>query len=193
MRAALILALTWVVAGCTGLGPPQFDGATPVFDPIAYLEGPTRAWGVIENRNGEPRRRFRAVLMGVRDGDTLVITQDFRFDDGKTRRRLWRIRRVDAHRYDATATDVVGVATGYAYGNSFRWEYILQVTPGNPLSRVRMKHWMYLVDGGDTLINRVVISKLGVVVGGTTEYFRRGAGATAGIEPMPGAPATAPR
>jgi len=185
MRAALIVALMLFLAGCAGLAPPRFDGATPAFDPIAYLEGPTRAWGVIENRNGEPRRRFRAALMGVRDGDALVITQDFTFDDGQTKRRVWRIRRVDAHRFDATATDVVGVASGYAYGNAFRWEYTLQPTPGNPFSRLRMKHWMYLTDGGDTLINRVVISKFGVVVAGTTEYFRRGAGETAGIGVAP--------
>ena len=42
--------------------------------------------------------------------------------------------------------------------------------------RVRMKHWMYLADDGDTMINRVIISKLGIVVAETTEYFRRGVG-----------------
>lgn len=91
-----------------------------------------------------------------------------------------RIRRIDAHRFDATDSDVVGVATG----NTFRWEYTRHVTPGNPLARVHLKHWMYLVDGGDTLVNRVIISKFGIVIGGTTEYFRRGAGDTATVGPM---------
>ena len=50
--------------------------------------------------------------------------------------------------------------------------------------RVRMKHWMYLADGGDVLVNRVIISKFGIVIGGTTEYFRRGAGNTATVGPM---------
>lgn len=182
-----------ILAGCTGLRPSQFDGATPAFDPVAYLEGPTRSWGVVETRGGEPRRRFRTAMLGVRDGDALVVTQDFTFDDGTTRRRVWRLRQVDAHRYDATASDVIGIATGYAYGNTFRWQYTLQVTAGNPLTRVRMQHWMYLVDGGDTLVNRVVIRKFGAIVGGTTEYFRRGAGETASVGPAAsGSPAPPP-
>lgn len=185
MRAALIVIVASIVTACASLHPQQFDGATPQFDPMQYLEGPTRSWGVFENRRGEPTRRFRTAMMGVRDGDALVVTQDFTFDDGKTQRRVWRLKRIDAHRYDATADDVIGVATGYAYGNTFRWEYTLQVIPGNPLTRVRMKHWMYLADGGDTLLNRVVISKFGMIVRETTEYFRRGAGDTATVGPLP--------
>ena len=73
---------------------------------------------------------------------------------------------------------MIGVATGYAWGNTFRWEYTLQLKPGNPLTRVHMKHWMYLTDDTDLVINRVVISKLGVIVAETTENFRRGTGAT---------------
>ena len=184
MRVALILAFVSILAGCDSLRPQQFQGATPQFDPIRYLEGPTRSWGVFETRSGEPRRRFRTAMMGVREGDALVVTQDFTFDDGKTQRRVWTIRRIDAHRFDATATDVVGVASGVAYGNTFRWEYTLQVTPGKPLTRVRMKHWMYLADGGDTLVNRVIISKFGIIVSEATEYFRRGAGETASVGPM---------
>lgn len=50
--------------------------------------------------------------------------------------------------------------------------------------RVHMKHWMYLADGGDTLVNRVIISKFGIIVSEATEYFRRGAGETASVGPM---------
>lgn len=148
------------------------------FDPLHYFEGPTHSRGIIENRSGEPRGTFRAAMVGVRDRDGrdgLTITQDFVYDDGRKQQRIWHIRRIDQHRYDATANDVIGVTTGYAYGNSFRWEYTLQLKAGNPLTRVRMKHWMILTDDGDTMINRVIISKLGIIVAETTEYFRHGA------------------
>lgn len=184
LRLLLPIIVLLGMAGCASLRPAQFEGATPQFDPMRYFEGPTRSWGVFETRGGEPMRRFRTAMLGVREGDTLVITQDFTFDDGSHQRRVWRMHQVDAHRFDATASDVVGVATGYAYGNTFRWEYTLQVKPGNPLTRVHMQHWMYLADGGDTLLNRVVIRKLGVVVRETTEYFRRGAGETATVGPL---------
>lgn len=69
MRVALVVAFVLTLAGCDSLRPQQFEGATPQFDPIQYLEGPTRSWRVFENRRGEPRRRFRTAMIGVRDGD----------------------------------------------------------------------------------------------------------------------------
>lgn len=115
-------------------------------------------------------------MMGRRDGDALLITQDFTFEDGRKQQRLWRIRRIDDHRYEATANDVVGVSRGLAYGNTFHWAYTLALRPGNPLANVRFNLRMYLQADGETMINRVTISKLGVVVAQTTEYFQRGSG-----------------
>ena len=181
-RLALIGLFVLAACGCASRQPQQFAGATPRLDPIAYFTGPTRSWGVIENRAGDPKSGFRTAMMGLREGDGLTITQDFTFEDGRRQQRNWQFKRVDAHRYNATASDVIGGATGYAWGNTFRWEYTLQLKAGNPLSRVHMKHWMYLTDDGDLLINRVIISKLGVIVAETTEYFRRGAGDIATVD-----------
>ena len=107
------------------------------------------------------------------------------------------LQRDDVAQVYAVSRHAVGsealAALGRTYGNTFRWQYTLQVTAGNPLTRVRMQHWMYLVDGGDTLVNRVVIRKFGAIVGGTTEYFRRGAGETASVGPAAsGSPAPPP-
>lgn len=141
---------------------------------MRYFEGSTHSWGVIENRTGKPRSTFRATMQGVRDAGGLTITQDFIFDDGRKQQRVWHIKQIDAHRFDAISSDVIGIATGYTSGNTFHWEYTLQLKPGNALTRVRMRHEMYLMDDGSTMINRVVISKLGIIVGETTEYFQRG-------------------
>lgn len=180
---AFVLAISCLMSSCADLSPQSFADATPAFDPIAYFTGPVHAWGVIESRGGTPKSRFRADLIGRQEGGALVLTQNFRFDDGRKQQRIWHLRRVDAHRYDATANDVIGVATGYAYGNSFKWDYTLQLKPGNPFTRVRMHHWLYLAGDGRTLINRVTIRKLGLQVGGTTEYFQRGEAVMPGIGP----------
>lgn len=172
LAAVLCLMLT----ACASLRPQSFEGATPRFEPIAWFEGPVHSWGVFESRRGEPVERFGTTSTGVREGEVLVLTQQFLHGDGRREQRVWRLRRVDAHRYVATADDVVGPATGVAYGNAFRWEYTLEATPGNPLTRVRVRHWMYLADDGELLLNRVVITKFGVVVRQATEYFRRGRG-----------------
>ncbi len=172
--AAIVLIVLLPLTDCAGLPPQRFADAIPTLDPIDYFTGPVHSWGVIESRSGIPKSRFRADLVGHLKDGTLVLTQDFRFDDGRRQQRVWHLRRIDAHRFDATASDVIGVATGYAYGNSFKWDYTLQLKPGNPLSRVRMHHLMYLAGDGRILINRVTIRKLGLQVGGTTEYFQKG-------------------
>ncbi len=153
--------------------PQDFAAANPRFEPEKFFEGHVRSWGVIETRTGNPRSRLQAEIDGRRDGSDLVITQNFTFEDGRKEQRIWRLRRVDEHRYAASANGVIGPATGYAFGNSFHWQYTLELTPGSRLSRVRMEHWMYLLDDGRTMLNRVLVRKLGVSVGQTTEVFQK--------------------
>lgn len=161
------------ITGCSSLPPEKFAGSTPRFDPVAYFTGNTRSWGVFENRAGQPSRRFQTTCRGRPDGGVLVLDQDFAYDDGHHQQRNWRIRRVDAHRYEATANDVVGTATGVAYGNVFRWEYTVALKPGNPLFNVRLKQWMYLQADGRTMLNRGTVRALGIEVAQITEQFRR--------------------
>jgi hypothetical protein len=179
--AVSCVLLAFLVTGCHSLQPESFAGAGPRFEPDKFFEGPTRSWGVIESRSGRPKSRFRTEMMGRREGADLMITQDFTFEGGRRQQRVWRVRRIDDHRYEATANDVVGVSRGLACGNTFRWEYTLALRPGNPLANVRFKLWMYLQDDGETMINRVIISKLGVIIAQTTEHFHRGTGAVPSI------------
>jgi Protein of unknown function (DUF3833) len=174
--SAVLIAFCLLAAGCRTMRPESFAGAEPRFEPEKFFEGPTRSWGVIESRSGRPKSRFRTEMMGRREGSDLVITQDFTFEDGHKQQRVWRVRRIDDHRYEATANDVVGVSHGLAYGNTFHWEYTVALRPGNPLANVRFKLWMYLQADGETMINKVTISKLGVIVARTTEHFHRGSG-----------------
>jgi hypothetical protein len=174
--STVLIAFCLLATGCRTMRPESFAGAEPRFEPEKFFEGPTRSWGVIESRSGRPKSRFRTEMMGRREGDDLVITQDFTFEDGHQQQRVWRVRRIDDHRYDATANDVVGVSHGLAYGNTFHWEYTVALRPGNPLANVRFKLWMYLQADGETMINKVTISKLGVIVARTTEHFHRGTG-----------------
>lgn len=173
-RTQLLVLICALLASCGSMRPEDFSGATPRFEPDRFFEGPVRSWGVVESRAGNPKSRLRADLMGRREGSDLVITQDFTYEDGHTEHRTWNVRRIDEHRYEATSPDVVGVAVGVAFGNAYRWQYTLETRRGSRLSRVRMEHWMYLAGDGETMINRVVISKFGIIIGRVTEYFRRG-------------------
>jgi hypothetical protein len=173
--AVLVLA-----AGCTSMTPNRFDAATPPFSPMAFFEGPVRSWGVIENRKGSPQSRFRTEVEGIRNGDTLTLTQHFFYEDGRTQQRVWQVRATGPHRFEATANDVAGIGLGEAYGNAFFWEYTLKLRPGNPLMNVQMHHWMYLQSDG-TMTNRVRVTKLGITLSQITEHFQRGTSAMPSI------------
>ena len=151
----------------------ELAATAPALDPLQYFEGTTRSWGVIENRRGDPVSQFRADLVGQRQGDELTIEQRFTFADGKRETRNWRIRRVGRNRYEATANDVVGVSRGEARGNTFHWSYVTEGKRAGFIDDLRYELWMYLMDDGQTLINRVTITKFGIVVARTTERFRR--------------------
>ena len=178
-----IFVVCALVSGCRSLTPQQFAAAVPRLEPEKFFEGHVRSWGVIETRSGKPKSRLRAELFGVREGADVVVTQNFTFEDGRKQQRIWRIRRVDENRYEAFADDVKGPAVGYAYGNAFHWTYTLQLRPGNALTRVRMEHWMYLMADEETMINRVVTRKFGVIVAQTTEYFHKGTARMPTVEP----------
>lgn len=174
LRLTLPLLLSLAITGCASLPPQDFAYSGPPFDPLAFFTGHVRSWGVFENRAGQPTRRFTTESTGRLQGDTLVLDQEFTYDGDRHQTRHWRIRRVDVHHFEATANDVVGKATGEAYGNAFRWEYTVALKPGNPLYDVRLKQWMYLQAGSRTMVNRATIRKLGVEVAQVTEFFRRG-------------------
>ena len=96
-------------------------------------------------------------------------------------------RKVSANRLTAILEEAFSRASEFAaqnklgyfkkakLGNTFRWEYTVAATR-NPLTHLRYKLWMYLLADGETLINRVTITKLGVILARTTEHFHRGTG-----------------
>ena len=115
----------------------------------------------MENRSGSPREIVRTKTAGRWEGDTLRLEQELVLGDGKSQHRSWRIRKLDAHRYEATANDVVGRVEGEAYGNVFHWSFTLALCPGHPLADVQMSQWMYLQPDGNTMMNHSTIRKFG--------------------------------
>jgi hypothetical protein len=173
LSCALVLAAVFVATGCQSVRPRQIAAAQPVLDPAAFFTGRTSSSGVMENRRGAPTQRVTTETSGRWIGDTLHLEQDLFFSSGKKQHRSWTLRRLDAHRFEGRANDVIGTIRGEASGNTFHWSFLLELTPGNPLSRVRMSQWMYLQPDGHTLLNHSTITKAGFVVAQVTEQFRR--------------------
>jgi hypothetical protein len=153
--------------------PADFATGRPVFDPMEFFTGHTKSAGVLENRRGTPTQHVTTETRGVREGDMLRLEQSLRFSDGRKQDRSWRIRKLDAHHFTATANDVVGTIEGEAYGNVFHWSFTLALSPGDPFGNVRMSQWMYLQPDGRTMLNHSTIRKGGLVLAQVSEQFRR--------------------
>ena len=168
----LAAALLLLTAGCSGMKPEDFEGREPRLLIEDYFAGDTRAWGLFEDRFGTLRREFVVDIAGTWDGETLTLVEDFAYADGETEQRVWTIRKLDDHRYEGTADDVVGTAEGLSYGNALNWRYTLALKVGDSVWNVRFDDWMFL-QRDDVLVNRARVSKFGIEIGEVTIFFRK--------------------
>lgn len=168
-----LIMLAIFLGGCSAMQPKDFEGRQPALDLFDYFLGETRAWGIFQDRSGNLQRQFTVDIKGEVDGDELTLTEDFVYADGETQQRIWRIRRVDGHRYEGRADDVVGTATGLAYGNALNWQYTLRLPYRGSEINVKFDDWMFLQTGG-VLVNRATVSKFGFRVGEVTLFFIKG-------------------
>jgi len=167
-----VSSLVVLLAGCAAPGPETYRHEKPALDLMSYFDGTVDAWGQFADRSGKVVKRFTVVIRGRVEGGTLTLDEDFSYSDGTKQRRVWTIRRIDAHRYAGTAADVVGEAHGEAWGNALRWQYVLALEVDGRVWNVDLDDWMYLQEGG-VMLNRSEMSKLGVRLGEVLIAFRR--------------------
>jgi hypothetical protein len=173
LKRFLLPGMVLGLSACHSLKPADFAGTSPQFDILPFYTGHTRSTGLLASPRGRPLKRVATETWGHLEGEELHMTQDVKFDDDQPTRRMWVMRRVDEHHYEATSDNVIGKARGEAWGNALRLDYVLALKRSNPLSRVRMTHWMTLQPDGRTMLNVVTVRKLGVVVGRITEVFQK--------------------
>lgn len=157
--------LAAALGGCSTLAPAAFEGDGPEMRPEAFFAGATVSSGVLENRSGEPTKRFHVEGQGVlRPDGALRLVQTVTFDKDPPTIRTWELRQLDAHRYEATLTDAAGPVAAEAYGNVFHLTYSMRSPPLG-----RMEQWMYLQPDGHTLVNEATVSLLGIDVARLSE------------------------
>jgi hypothetical protein len=152
--------------------PSDFSKAEPLLRIEDYFVGQTRAWGIFEDRFGNLRRQFVVDIQGSWDGEALVLDERFRYSDGETDRRVWTIKKIDEHRYEGRAADVIGTAIGESYGNALNWRYDMDLKIGEGTLRVHFNDWMFLQSSG-VLVNRARVSKFGIAIGEVTLFFQK--------------------
>ena len=160
------------LSACAGPQISDYAAETPVLDLRTYFAGTVDAWGVFTDRSGRVVKRFTVVIDCQWQGDEGVLDEAFTYSDGTLQRRVWRLKALPNGRYEGRADDVVGMATGQTKGNAFQWQYTLALPVDGKVWEVQFDDWMFLMNDR-VMLNKAVMSKLGVTLGEVTLSFSR--------------------
>ena len=102
-----------------------------------------------------------------------MLDQVFRFDNGALDRRTWHFRKTGPNTYVGTRDDVVGTAKVVVGEDAIRMSYDL-ITRGKNGSKLQL-HFEDTIrrSGRDSIVNKGVISMLGMNVGSVDVAFKR--------------------
>lgn len=178
MRLLLALIAMLAVAACTGkpsLEDPKLSERQ--LDLEEFFEGRTIAKGQFQDVFGTVRRRFDVTIDGVWDGRTLMLTEDFVYEDGATERRVWTLTKTGADTWQGTAPGVIGTATGEERGDAFNWTYTIDLPIPSAdgtveTMRVAFDDWMWLMSD-DRLLNRAYVRRFGLDIGDVVIWFEK--------------------
>ena len=166
------VALVGVMSGCASAPKPaDYAQEKPALDLRQYFSGTVDGWGYVKDRSGKVVRRMYVEIVCTWNGNEGTLDESFKWSDGKTEKRIWKIRK-DGDRYIGTAGDVVGEATGVASGNALQWNYVLRLPPEQGSYEVNMDDWMWLIDD-KTLANQTVMTKFGIKFAEINIFFRK--------------------
>ena len=172
IRRTLLLAAAALVAGCAGPVPADYAAEKPVLDLKTYFNGELTAHGLFTDRSGKVVRRFTVAMTGTWNGNEGTLDERFTYSDGKTERRVWRLKDEGNGRWTGRADDVVGTAEGQSAGNALNWRYTLRLPVDGKVYEVQFDDWLWQMDDR-VMLNRAVMSKFGFRLGEVTLAFQK--------------------
>lgn len=172
IKGVLIMGILATLFGCNGIEPKQYEEQLPKADIKEYFNGPIKAWGIIQDRSGNITAKFDVDMVGKWDDNKGVLEEDFRYYDGKTQKRVWNITQLENGKYEGTADDIVGKATGDTHGNMIYWEYTMDVPVDGKTYRLKFDDYMWAMNDG-VVINRSYFKKFGFTVAELTLIMQK--------------------
>jgi len=172
-RIIASLAALLVFVGCGGgMNVEQFAGRTPELQLEDYFVGRIKGSGLFEDRFGRVRRTFTFTMRGRMDGKTLILEEDFLYNDGEAQRRVWHLTRTGEGRWEGRAEDVVGIGIGRGAGNAFQLTYVLRLPVSGSVWEVRFDDWLFRLDD-ETVLNRANVYRWGLWIGQVVTTMRK--------------------
>ena len=164
VKILFVMGAIGLMTSCSSKSVTNYVNAEPKIALEDYFNGPIKAWGLVQDRSGNVKRRFDVDLVGEWSGNTGTLTEHFKYYDGETQSRVWTITKTGENKYEGSAGDIKGKATGQTSGNAVRWAYVMNLEVGGKTYAITFDDWMYLMNDG-VLINKSQLKKFGFTVG----------------------------
>lgn len=171
LLSAMFLALG--VSAC--VGKPALDDAKLSDGQLnleEFFDGRVLATGQFQDVFGTVRRRFDVVINGTWNGETLTLVEDFAYADGMTEQRIWTLIKTGPDTWRGAAPGVIGEATGEERGDTFNWQYLIDLPVPDGTLRVRFDDWMWKLSE-TRVLNRAYMKKFGVDIGEVIISFEK--------------------
>ena len=137
-----------------------------------FFLGNVAASGFFEDRFGNVRRRFSAEVRGHIEDKTLILQEDFRFDNGEDQQVRWTIDRDRRGNYQGTSNSIVGKALGKKSMDIVRWVYRVSIPVGRFSLLCRCSDVFYQ-QTETVVLNRTKLRKFGFLIGEITIVFQK--------------------
>ncbi|MCF6764227.1 DUF3833 domain-containing protein [Thiotrichales bacterium 19S3-7] len=167
----VILMTISLTFGCSAT-IEQYKNTEPKLKLEAYLNGRIEGSGIIQDWKGKVTKRFSFLANASWSQGIGTLDEKMVYYDGKTDHRIWTIKRVNDHYYEATTKDLVGIAKIYVEGNAMNWQYQMNITVDQATYKITFDDWMFLMHDG-VLINKNQFSKFGFNVGSLTLMMQK--------------------
>jgi len=166
MRIFLIIFLL-LLSACSDHSIKSYRGEEPMINLREFFDGDIYALGIVQDRSGQVIKRFKVDIKAYWNGNKAILDEKFVYSDGTISSRVWELKEIGASKYEGRADDVVGIASGETAGNTFYFEYDLDLPVGDTNYKVNFEDWMYLLDK-NTLLARSYMNKWGFNLGEVT-------------------------
>lgn len=160
-----LMLLTFI--SCSNQSLNSYKNEDPKIDLREFFNGKIYAQGIVQDRSGAVIKRFDVDIQGSWKDNVCTLVEKFNYSDKTKSTRIWTLTEIGPSKYEGRAGDVIGVAQGEVAGNTFFFQYNLDVPVGDSQYKVHFEDWMYLLDK-NTLLARSYMTKWGFRVGEVT-------------------------
>jgi len=173
MKYILTVLIFFFISGC-GFKPSIDDPklSDMQLNLESFLVGDLVAYGQFQDVLGNVSRRFTVNMLGEWDGKNLKLTEDFQYADGTTEQRIWYLKKTGEQAWSGTADGVIGQAEGLESGDTFYWNYTIDLPVPDGTMRVTFDDYMWLISE-ERMLNKAYMSKFGMPLGEVKIMFEK--------------------